>query len=54
MELQQQSEADLAQESIRDLESLLENEKRKREACEQEVQQHLQVNHRSGKGWGNV
>ena len=43
LEQQQQSEADLAREKVEELESVLEDEKRKREACEQQIQQHLQV-----------
>jgi len=43
LEQQQQAEADLAREKVEELESVLEDEKRKREACEQQIQQHLQV-----------
>lgn len=43
LEQQQQSEADLAREKVEELESALDDEKRKREACEQQIQQHLQV-----------
>lgn len=45
LEQQQQSEADLAREKIEELESVLVDEKRKREACEQQIQQHLQDLH---------
>lgn len=43
MEQQQQSEAELAREKVEELESALDDEKRKRDACEQQIQQHLQV-----------
>ena len=43
MEQQQQSEADLAREKMEELESALDDEKRKKDACEQQIQQHLQV-----------
>ena len=43
MEQQQQAEADLAREKLEELESVLDGEKRKKEACEQQIQQHLQV-----------
>ena len=43
MEQQQQSEAELAREKVEELESAMDDEKRKRDACEQQIQQHLQV-----------
>ena len=43
MEQQQQSEADLALEKVEELQSALDDEKRKKEACEQQIQQQLQV-----------
>ena len=43
MEQQQQSEAELAREKVEELESALDDEKRKRDACEQQIQQQLQV-----------
>lgn len=43
MEQQQQSEAELAREKVEELESALDDEKRKRDACEQQIHQHLQV-----------
>ena len=43
VEQQQQSEADLALEKVEELQSALDDEKRKKEACEQQIQQQLQV-----------
>lgn len=43
MEQQQQSEAELAREKVEELESALDDERRQKDACEQQIQQHLQV-----------
>ena len=43
MEQQQQAEADIAREKLDEMETALGDEKRKKEACEHEIQQHLQV-----------
>mgnify|MGYP001793341409 CR=1 FL=1 len=43
MEHQLQSEADLAEEKIQNIENALEDEKRKKEECEQAIHQHVQV-----------
>lgn len=45
VEQQQQSEADLALEKVEELQSALDDEKRKKEACEQQIQQQLQDLH---------
>ena len=43
MEQQQQAEADIAREKLDEMETALGDEIRKKEACEHEIQQHLQV-----------
>ena len=43
LEQQQQAEADIAREKLDEMETALGDEKRKKEACEHEIQQHLQV-----------
>ena len=43
MEQQQQAEADIAREKIEELESALEDEKRRREVSEQQIEHHLLV-----------
>ena len=43
MEQHQQAEADIAREKLDEMETALGDEKRKKEACEHEIQQHLQV-----------
>lgn len=43
MEHHHQSDADIAQEKLDILQGLLDDEKRKREACEQEIHSHVEV-----------
>lgn len=45
IEQQQQAEADIAREKLDEMETALVDEKRKKEACEHEIQQHLQDLH---------